>query len=59
MLGVARCAAVIPLAQNIEGRQQVEDEDWCPAQEEQEHDQDQHVDHLLHLFLPTDNFVKG
>ena len=59
MLGVARCATVIPLAQNIEGRQQVEDEDWCPAQEEQEHDQDQHVDHLLHLFLSADNFVEG
>ena len=33
-------------AQELEGSQEVVGEDWCPAEEEDCHDQDQHVDHL-------------
>ena len=39
----------------LKGGQQVEGEDGGPADEEQEHDQDQHVDHLQF----RENFKKG
>ena len=46
MLGVGGGAGV-SLAQKVEGPEHVEDEDGRPAGEEEEHDQDQHVDHLI------------
>ena len=43
--------ASVALAQQIEGPEDVEDEDGAPAGEEEEHDQDEHVDHLAGLSL--------
>ena len=43
--------AGVSLAQQIEGPEDVEDEDGAPAGEEEEHDQDEHVDHLASLSL--------
>ena len=57
MFGVESRAAVVALAEDVECGQHVEDEDGGPAEEEEDHDQDQHVDHLLRLFLSTHNFV--
>ena len=37
---------VLLVAQHPEGGQHVEDQDRSPADEEEEHDQDQHVDNL-------------
>ena len=50
MLGVGGRAGVA-LAKEVEGPEDVEDEDGCPAGEEEEHDQDEHVDHLPRLLL--------
>ena len=50
MLGVGGRAGV-SLAKEVEGPEDVEDEDGCPAGEEEEHDQDEHVDHLPRLPL--------
>ena len=36
-------------AQELKGGQEVVGEDWSPAEEEDCHDQDQHVDHLQGL----------
>ena len=44
--------AGVALAQEVEGPKDVEDEDGRPAGEEEEHDQDEHVDHLPCLLLP-------
>ena len=51
MFGVESRAAVVALAQDVECGQHVEDEDGRPAEEEEKHDEDQHVDHLLRLLL--------
>ena len=51
MFGVESRAAVVALAQDVECGQHVEDEDGGPAEEEEDHDEDQHVDHLLRLLL--------
>ena len=51
MFGGAGCPAVVSLAEDVEGGQHVEDEDGRPADEEEKHDEDQHVDHLLRLLL--------
>ena len=45
-------SAGVSLAEEIEGPEDVEDEDGRPAGEEEEHDQDEHVDHLSGLLLP-------
>ena len=50
MLGVGGRAGV-SLAKEVEGPEHVEDEDGRPAGEEEEHDQDEHVDHLPRLPL--------
>ena len=50
MLGVGGRAGV-SLAKEVEGPEHVEDEDGRPAGEEEEHDQDEHVDHLPCLLL--------
>ena len=47
--------AGVALAQEVEGPEDVEDEDGRPAGEEEEHDQDEHVDHLPSLLLPLRN----
>ena len=57
MLGRAGCPSVVSLAENVEGGQHVEDEDRRPAEEEEGHDEDQHVYHLLGLLLSCNNFV--
>ena len=49
----------VSLPENVEGGQHVEDEDGRPADEEEKHDEDQHVDHLLGLLLSDNNFVIG
>ena len=36
------------LSKKFEGGKEVVGEDWSPAEEEDRHDQDQHVDHLDH-----------
>ena len=59
MFGGARSPSVVSLAENVKGGQHVEDEDWRPAEEEEEHDEDQHVDDLLGLLLSYNNFVIG
>ena len=59
MFGGARCPSVVSLAENVESGQHVEDENRRPAEEEEEHDEDQHVDHLLGLLLSDNNFVVG
>ena len=51
VLGVGGSAGV-PLAQEVECPEHIEDEDGRPAGEEEEHDQDEHVDHLSGLLLP-------
>ena len=50
MLGVGGSAGVA-LAKEVEGPEDVEDEDGRPAGEEEEHDQYEHVDHLPRLPL--------
>ena len=45
VLGVGGSAGV-PLAQEVECPEHIEDENGGPAGEEEEHDQDQHVDNL-------------
>ena len=47
----------VSLPENVEGGQHVEDEDRRPAEEEEEHDEDQHVDDLLGLLLSYNDFV--
>ena len=59
MLGGARCPTVVSLAQDVEGGQHVEDEDWRPAEEEEKHDEDQHVDDLLGLLLSYQKHFRG
>ena len=59
MFGGARCSSVVSLAENVESGQHVKDENRRPAEEEEEHDEDQHVDHLLGLLLSDNNFVIG
>ena len=49
MLGGVPSAHVVR-AKQAEGGQQVEDEDGGPADEEHQHDQDQHVDYLQNNF---------
>ena len=49
----------VSLPENVEGGQHVEDENRRPAEEEEKHDEDQHVDHLLGLLLSDNNFVVG
>ena len=50
MLGVGGSASV-SLAKEVEGPEHVKDEYGRPAGEEEEHDQDEHVDHLPSLPL--------
>ena len=50
MLGGVPGAHVVR-AKQAEGCQQVEDEDGGPADEEHQHDQDQHVDDLKNIFI--------
>ena len=57
MLGGACGSSIVSLAENVESGQDVEDKDRRPAQEEEEHDEDQHVDHLPGLLLSDNNFV--
>ena len=59
MFGVEGCPSVVALTKDIEGGQDVEDEDGGPAEEEEEHDEDQHVDHLPSLLLSTHHFIMG
>ena len=59
MFGGACCSSVVSLAENVESGQHVKDENRRPAEEEEEHDEDQHVDHLLGLLLSDNNFVIG
>ena len=59
MFGGACCSSVVSLAENVESGQHVEDENRRPAEEEEEHDEDQHVDDLLGLLLSDNNFVIG
>ena len=59
MFGGARCPSVVSLTEKVESGQHVEDENRRPAEEEEEHDEDQHVDHLLGLLLSDNNFVVG
>ena len=48
MLGGVPSAHVVR-AKQAEGCQEVEDEDGGPADEEHQHDQDQHVDNLQNI----------
>ena len=52
MFGCGGCALVV-LAQQVEGGDQVENEDGSPAEKKQQHDHNQHIDYLLSLALPT------
>ena len=59
MFGGACCSSVVSLAENVESGQHVKDENRRPAEEEEEHDEDQHVDHLPSLLLSTHHFIMG
>ena len=48
MTMIFRFSAWIAKAKQLKGSQRVVGEDGGPAEEEDRHDQDQHVDHLVH-----------